>query len=134
MPNAHDTFSKILMQLETQASIRSLSLNAYLQRLLEKDAQEIAIEKTRQEVILLLHQHLDDVEIDDNSGDGSTIRILLREESVYRGEHAWRVWVRPSREPRRWEYIHEKLAIIAVTIAEETGHNLVIHCDDPPPS
>jgi hypothetical protein len=134
MQNPLELSSETLMQLQAQASTRNLSLDAYLQRLLEKDAQELALEKTRGDVIKILHQHLDDVEIDDRSENGSTVRILLREESVYRGEHAWRVWVCPSREPRRWEYIHEELAAIAETIAEATGYNTVIRCDDPLPN
>lgn len=120
-----------LAQLKAQALVRNLNFDAYLQHLLEKDAQEIAVEKTRLEVIKLLHKHLDCLEIDDNSADRSTVQLLLKEESVHKGEYAWQVWVYPSREPRRWEYLYEEMAIIAENIAEETGHNLTIRCDDP---
>ncbi|WP_395089890.1 hypothetical protein [Armatimonas sp.] len=118
-------------RLTRQAGIRNLDVDTYLEQLLTQDAEAIAVEKTRLEVIKLLHKHLDCLEIDDNSADRSTVQLLLKEESVHKGEYAWQVWVYPSREPRRWEYLYEEMAIIAENIAEETGHNLTIRCDDP---
>ena len=119
-------------QLERQASIRNQDVDTYLAYLLAQDAEAIVAEQTRREVIQMLHRYLDCLSVDDGSKDCSPIRLTLREESVRKSEYAWLVYVIPSRQPRRWEYIHDVITQQVQAIAEETGLNAVIRVEDPP--
>ena len=90
-------------------------------------------EATTQEVIDIVHENLDAVEVADKTTN-APIRFSVPNDSVKRGEYSLQVRVRPSREPRRWAYLYDELAEIAVAIGEKTGLNIVFTADDPAPA
>ena len=89
------------------------------------------MDRTEQEVLQIVHEHLDDVEVDDKIKDASPIRFSVLDESVKRSEYAWWVQVRPSREPRRWHYLYDELAEVGVDISYSTGINIFFTTLDP---
>lgn len=90
-------------------------------------------EATTQEVIDIVHENIDAVEVADKTPN-APIRFHVLNDSVKRGPYSWYVRVRPSREPRRWAYLYDELAEIAVAIGEKTGLNIVFTADDPMPT
>lgn len=88
---------------------------------------------TRQDVLQVLHQHIDGVEIDDCLPNGQPIHLTIDEAYVELTPYSWRVPVRPSREPLWWDCIYLRNAEIAEDIAEETGLNIIFSTWDPLP-
>ena len=89
------------------------------------------IEKSAEEVSAILHQYIDEVQIDDRSPDTIPLRVLLDEESIHRAAYAWQATVRPSRMPRRWTYLYEEIGIITEELLAKTGLNVFFTVDDP---
>ena len=79
----------------------------------------------------MAHAALDNVEVDDRMPDAPPIRVAVQDDNVERSTYAWRVAVLPSREPRRWSYLREELAIAAGDIEETTGVNIIFWSLDP---
>jgi hypothetical protein len=85
---------------------------------------------TAKEVLITLQKYLADVWVDDKTLDALPIRFHVVENSLHKSEFAWRVRLSPSREPRRWTYVYEELALLEEKIAEEAGVNLFITTSD----
>jgi hypothetical protein len=83
-------------------------------------------EMNRTEVLTTLQKYLADVRVNDLTSGAPEIVFAIDEPSLHPSEFAWRVQLLPSREPRRWSYVYEEIAILEETIAEETGLNLFI--------
>lgn len=88
-------------------------------------------EKTTEEIMDLVHAELDTVEVDDKQPNAAPIRVFVQDNDVAKSPYSWRVSVRPSREPRRWSYLYEELAIASENIADKTGVNVVFTALDP---
>lgn len=89
-------------------------------------------EMTREEVLETLQKYLKDVRVNDLQSGAPEITFTVGVSSLHKSEFAWRVQLYPSREPRRWSYVYEELAVLEETIAEETGLNLFITVEDAP--
>ena len=86
---------------------------------------------SRLEVLSLLHAHFDSLETDDRQVDGTLIRYQVLEETVRCGDYAWHGIVAISREPRRWAYVHEDIAVELQAIREKTGVNIFLTAEEP---
>ena len=89
------------------------------------------LEKTNEEIAGLVHAALDTVEVDDRSPNAAPIRVFVQDNDIARSDYSWRVAVRPSREPRRWSYLYEELALASENIAEKTGVDVVFTALEP---
>ena len=83
------------------------------------------------DVLALLHSYFDKLETDDRQMDATPIRYRILEDSVRRGDYAWHGTLALSREPRRWAYVHEDIAIALQEIREKTGVNVFLTAEEP---
>lgn len=88
-------------------------------------------EISRPEALALLHSTFDNLETDDRQPNAPPIRYRLMEETVRRTDYAWHGTLALSREPRRWAYVHEDIAIALQEIREKTGVNAFLTAEEP---
>ena len=89
-------------------------------------------EMTHEEVLATLQKYLKDIRVNDLQSGVPEIVFAVDASTLHKSEFSWRVALHPSREPRRWSYVYEELAILEETIAEETGLNLFFTVEDAP--
>ena len=81
---------------------------------------------TALDVANLVRRYLKDVRL----GDGS-IYLEVDAEHIHRGEHSWRVPVRPSRWPKRMFEYYEVLAEVEEEISEKENQNILFSTGEP---